>query len=776
MCVRLGLIVPLLLGLHTLAAQAIRGVVLDKLTATPLVGATVDLPGLTPARGAICDLEGRFTIREVPAGRYAVRAQYLGYDAEVLPDVLVLTGKDAEVVIELEEDVQAVAAVTIVGTKKDKPVNRLAKVSATSLNPETVARFSGGRGNVARMAANYAGVAASDDYQNQIVVRGNSPTGLLWRLEGIPVPNPSHLGTYGNTGGSFSAINPNMLAQSDFLTGAFPAEFGNTIAGVMDMNYCTGNKEQFEFTGQLGAWSGVETLAEGPVWKKHNGSFIAGYRYSFVDAFEQLGMRVGRSFVPQYQDLNFRLDLGAGRHRLAVFGLLGNNGIRVRGEDIDPDKPFNSPAENSDLAGSMAVVGARYQFLIDSVSYLRLIASYSGTELESRVYSLDDPAAPTLSSEDLNRDDALRLSALWQRKHTRRITLRAGAQAHLSAIDTRLLYRDDDAGRLVPARDFDGRLALFEVFAQGQYKVKKRYSVNLGLHSQYMPLNGSLSIEPRAALKLKLPHDNDLIFAYGYHAQLPALQALFHTEPDGRPTNRELDFLRSHQGVLSWVKKWPNAWRSRVELYYQGLTHIPVHNRPGAYSLANLGAAFESGDLSNLVSEGLGENYGIELSVNKNYQNGFYALFTATYFQSRYRGSDGIWRNTAFHTQYVLNALVGKEFPLNSRLTLTADAKLGASGGRWHTPIDLAQSIAAMREVYDESRAYTLQYPDFFRLDAKVGLRLNARRLTHTVFLDFTNLTNRDNVFAYRYFRGADRISTQYQLGLTPDFVYRMQF
>lgn len=189
---RYALVFLLLFPLSQLAGQSIRGTIQDKITAMPLVGATIDLPELSPPLGTACDADGLFVIRDVPAGRYQVRVQYLGYETIVLPDVLVTNGKDADVQIELEENAQMMEAVTVLGIKKNKPVSKLAKVSAVALNPESVARFSGGRNNVARMAANHAGVGASDDYQNQIVVRGNSPTGVLWRLEGVPIPNPSH--------------------------------------------------------------------------------------------------------------------------------------------------------------------------------------------------------------------------------------------------------------------------------------------------------------------------------------------------------------------------------------------------------------------------------------------------------------------------------------------------------------------------------------------------------------------------------------------------------
>jgi hypothetical protein len=740
-----------------------------------LIGAVIDLPDLQTPKGTITDAEGRFVVSGLAPGRYRVRVRYVGYDEESLPDVLVTTGKDADLRILLEENRQSLQTVTISGSNKIKPVNRLAKVSAIALNPETASRYSGGRCNIARMASNYAGVGATDDYQNELVVRGNSPTGVLWRLEGIPIPSPGHLSTYGNSGGSFNAVNPNLLGQSDFLTGAFPAEYGNTIAGVMDMNFRSGNKEKLEGMVQIGAWSGGEALLEGPVFKQQNGSFIVGYRYSFVDMLHSLGVRAGGRYVPQYQDLNWKFDIGKGRHRLEWFGLTGNSHIYVSGLDVDPNNLFHSPTQDSELGGGLLVTGLRHQWIIDTVSYLRTIVAYCGNHLLDQGWNLTPTGGKTQWLDQTNRENSIRVSSLWQRRQSKRLTLRAGLQLQDSGIRTKMLIRTDSTD-YVPVRQFDGQFLLVEGFVQVQYKVKKQFSINAGLHSQHLVLNGKTTLEPRFAFKQKLPADQDLTLAYGYHSQTPTAATLFYRTPGSTLDNRRLDFLHSQQLVLAWTKKWTSGWHARAETYYQSLSNIPVHRQPDGYSVVNLGSSFDSGSLADLVNTGTGRNYGLEITLNKVYRNGFYALVTASFFQSQYKGSDGIWRNTAFNSKYILNGLIGKEFPLNARLTLTTDAKIAATGGRWYTPIDLVQSIAAGDELHDETMSFTRQYPGFFRLDAKVGLRWELRKLTHRIYLDFTNLTNRRNVFAYSYFRGTDRISTQYQLGFTPDFVYRVEF
>lgn len=756
-----------------LLAQTIAGIVLDKTTESPLPGAVVDLPDLH--YGAITDAQGFFSIKNLAPRRYSVRIRCLGYDEEVLPDVLVTNGKDSDLKIFLEEASQAVAGVVISGTNKAKPVNRLAKASAIALNPENIARFSGSRGNVARMAGSFAGVGATDDFQNNLVVRGNTPTGLLWRLEGVPIPNPGHLSTYGNSGGSFSALNPNLLGQSDFLTGAFPSEYGNTIAAVMDMAFRTGNKERYEFTAQVGAWSGVETLAEGPLWRKQNGSFVVGYRYSFVDLLKNLGARVGGNYVPQYQDLNWKFDAGKGKHRLSFFGLSGASHIFVQGKDVDPENPYHPTNADSELRSNLSINGVRYQLLIDSQSFWRTTVAYCYNRLKDEGWKVSPTGDRTLESTGSNREDGLRLSSLWQRRQTKRITLRAGIQMQSTRIDTRLLVQRQTS-EFVPVRNYRGNLSLFEGFAQMQYKVKKRYSVNIGAHLQHLPLNGETRVEPRGTLKLKLPKDNDLILACGLYSQTLPLAALFFTTDDGTAPNHALNLLRSRQGVLAWAKKWDGGWRLRAEAYLQWQTKAPVHQQPDGYSLLNYGNDFYNWDFANLTSTGTGRNYGLEWTLTKTYQNGFYGLFTLSLFQSEYRGSDGVWRNTAFNNQYIGNILLGKEWPIRKNLRLTLDTKCNLSGGYWFTPLDLAKSIASGQEVFDETQPYSLQYPTFFRWDAKAGLRYDTRRITHHFFLDFTNLTNRRNVYGYRYFAGASGFSVQQQLGFTPDFVYRVQF
>ena len=59
-------------------------------------------------------------------------------------------------------------------------------------------------------------VNLTDDITNEISIRGNSPKGLLWRLEGVEIPVPNHFNIEGLYAGNVSILSNNLLGTSDF--------------------------------------------------------------------------------------------------------------------------------------------------------------------------------------------------------------------------------------------------------------------------------------------------------------------------------------------------------------------------------------------------------------------------------------------------------------------------------------------------------------------------------------------------------------------------------
>jgi hypothetical protein len=792
---RLLTILTLLLPLAAFSqSSTLRGVVLDMQSETPLIGVTLRTVGIEPVLGAQTDVDGQFVIKNAPVGRLAISVTYPGYEPQTIPNILVTAGKEVQLNVRLQESFTTIGEVVITAkTDKDKPMNELSTISARQFNTEEVSRYSGGRNDVSRLVSNFAGVATSNDSRNDIVIRGNSPTGVLWRLEGLPIPSPNHFSTLGTTGGPVSALNPNMISNSDFLTGAFSAEYGNALAGVFDINFRTGNKERFEAMGQLGAFTGMEAMIEGPLNKKNDGSFVVAYRHSFVEVADAAGLNVGTSALPRYKDVSFNFDLGKSKlGRFSVFGIAAHSKIDFLGPELDSTDLWASRNENAYSESLFGVLGVKHNVLINDHSYIRTIASgaFAGTRYREEYLNYNE----IQNLEKLNvRDDNVqfRVSSFYNNKVNKRLTVRTGVLLQQQNLETKVGtlenipdYNGDGLPDWVNLRDFDGSFLMAEAYAQGQYRLTEKLTLNTGLHSQYFDLTEDLVVEPRVALNWQVAPRSRLNLGYGLHHQAQPLPVFLYRKrlPDGTtvPTNDNLGFTRNQHFVLGYDFKPATDWRIKAEAYYQMLSKVAVDAQPSSFSMLNTGADFVFPEKSDLVNEGTGTNYGLEITIEKFFSKGYYVLLTTSLYESKYKGSDGVERNTAFNGNYVFNALAGKEFKLggSGRRFLTFDTKFTTAGGRPYTPVDLAASQAANTEVLNDNEAFTLRLDDYLRWDVKFGFRTNSarRKVSQTFFLDFQNVTNHSNIFAMRYNEERGTVGRVDQIGFFPDLMYRIEF
>jgi hypothetical protein len=344
---------------------------------------------------------------------------------------------------------------------------------------------------------------------------------------------------------------------------------------------------------------------------------------------------------------------------------------------------------------------------------------------------------------------------------------------------------DDGLPDWVTIYDFGEGSTMLQAYAQSQYKISRKWVLNTGLHLQYLTLNNTFAAEPRAALNWNFHPTQSLNIGYGMHHQEQPLPVLLLEEPiDGGAielSNKDLGFTRSHHFVLGYDWKFAKNWRAKLETYYQRIENVPIEPTPSSFSLLNAGADFVFPDNRyGLVNEGTGYNTGVELTIEKFFSQGFYSLITASVFDSKYTGSDGVERNTAFNNQYVLNMLAGKEFKVgkNKRNAFTLDTKVTFAGGRPYTPVDLEASRAVGTEVLLEEQAFSEHFDPYFRWDLKMGFQINSKtaKLSHQFYLDIQNVTNNDNVFARRYNRVTNEVNEVNQIGFFPDFMYRIQF
>ena len=765
------------------AQQTLRGTVIDQQTLAPLPNAKVFLPGTEPLRGMIASEQGEFRFEHLPPGRYTLRVEYIGYEAITRANLVLTSAKELVLNIGLEEKVTATDEVVISATPdKRVALNEMSTVSARTFSVEEASRYAGSRNDPARMAQNFAGVGQVGDNRNDIIIRGNSPTGVLWRMEGIDIPNPNHFGAMGTTGGPVSMLNNNNLGNSDFMTSAFPAEYGNALAGVFDLNLRSGNNEQYEFMGQMG-FNGFEAGVEGPFSKNSNASFLANYRYSTLGVFKALGINFGTgAAVPQYQDLVFKVDIPTKKAgRFVLFGMGGFSDINFLDSEAEDGGTNFYGGSGQDLynKGSVGVTGISHTHLFSNTTYGKAIIAVSGIRSANDIDSLSaDNGTPVRFYAESYTTIKYSASYVLNKKFNARNHLRMGAI--FDRYDVRLI----DSVRLADhtfrhIRDFSGQTGIVQAYAQWKHRFTDKLSLSTGLHYQQFMLNNSQALEPRLGLRYELNDRQQLNIGLGLHSQIQPLQTYFIQTrlPDFSQiqTNKELGFTRSRQAVLGYDHLLGPKLRLKAEAYYQQLYDAAVEQKASPFSMMNAGADFGFPAVDSLVNKGTGENYGVELTLEKFFSDQYYFLFTTSLFRSRYAGSDGITRSSAFDGNYIFNLLGGKEFQLG-RYLLSIDLKLTVAGNRRYTPIDLEASRLQGETVRIDNLAFSEKYAPYIRPDLKITFRQNSKKITQEWSVDLNNVSNQQNVFSQEFDRETREIETTHQIGTFPVIQYRILF
>ena len=760
--------------------QNIRGTINDKLTLANLPGALVQIVNDSANVGTAADTNGKYVLSNIAPGRYEIKITYQGYKEIDIPNVVVTSGKETILDISMEEAFKRMKEVVVKSHGKAGTLNKLATVSARTFSMEEVNRYAGGRSDPARLAANFAGVSAPDDSRNDIVIRGNSPVGVLWRIDGMDVTNPNHFATVGTTGGAVSALNTNMLKSSDFFTSAFPAEYGNAIAGIFDLGFRSGNTEKREHTVQMGLITGLEAMTEGPIVKSNSSSYLASYRQSVAALAPVLGIDIGTPSTPSYRDLSFKINSGNTKFgTFSLFGILATSSISITG---GKSASLYSPPDNTELLSKIGIVGLKHVKIINKNSYISTSIGINYAQNIQNQSSADTSKVTRSTEEEKVTKTAYEMQIAYNLKINSRLFLKVGIQDEVLNPD--LYYR---TRRNMPdwqtIWDNNSTTNLAQSFAHLKYNITEKFTANVGMHAQKLFLNtNSFSVEPRLGLKYDLNSKSSLSAGLGLHAQMQPLNIYFNQMRNSTSnTNQELGFTKSQHFVLGYDLHPRKDWRIKTEVYYQYLYDVPVDSISSSYSMLNTGASFKPDLSANLRNKGTGTNYGAELTIEKFFSNQYYGLLTASVYESKYKGSDGIEHNTTFNGKYVFNILAGKEFRVGAgkRIKFTTDLKYTNAGGRYFTPIDLAASQMMGNTVLkSDTYAYTSRYDNYFRLDFKVGFTLNSksRKLSQTFSLDIQNVTNHQNVFSQTYDNGSKSINTTYQLGLFPNFIYKLQF
>lgn len=756
--------------------QTLRGTIYDQSTHEPLIGATIVVQNSQPVIGTTTDEAGNFSITNLPLGRVSLEISYIGYESRVIPEVLITSAKEVVLSIALKEAATELEGVEVVaGIRKEKALNAMATVSARTFSVEETQRYAGGLSDPARLASAFAGVSTGNLQDNSIVVRGNAPQGVQWRLEGVEIPSPQHF-SGGNVigGGLVTLFSNQVIGNSDFLTGAFPAEYGNALAAVFDVKMRTGNTSRYEHTAQVGVL-GLDFASEGSLSRAKGSSYLFNYRYSTLGLLSDLKINNTGQRI-KYQDFSFKLNFPT--EKAGTFSIWGIGGIDNTHKDA-----LKAPADwktdidrvNNNWDTYVGTAGLRHQIIAGERSFVESHLAFSVTDDHiSTDYLSDDASVFTPDSRLKKQNGTLTLATSLTHKFSPLATLKVGLTSkqlfykyNLSAAQD---YVPSTYARIVNSA---GNTHLTEGYAQLKYQLSPSLLANVGLRAHYFGLSKELSLESRAGLAWKLSDKHSLSFGYGKHSQPEDLN-VYMIEVGGVAVNKDLKLSDAHHFVLGYDWMLTDKLRFKAEAYYQYLWNIPGEEGT-SYSLINLRRALYLNKA--LVNNTKGRNYGIDLTLERFLGDNYYYLITGSIFKSEYKAGDNVWRNTRYNKGFVLNALFGKEFYFaNNRKVLDVNARVSVTGGERYSPILESQSVAQKRVIYDESRAFSEQFSTLTYADLTVNYRINHHKSSSVFSFQMKNILGAPIYIDHNYNYQTGQIELSKATLVIPNISYKIEF
>jgi hypothetical protein len=758
-------------------SQTIKGRVLDIETFQPMFGATIYV-NMDPIIATTSDMEGYYRLEQVPVGRVEVLSSFISYEAFSTGLISVNSGKELVVDIYLNEKITQTKEVIVQGKKDGLPKNESFQISTKSFSIAETSRFAGSLNDPGRVALNSPGVMATQDNNNDVIVRGNSSIGILWRLEGIDVPNVNHFSRPGSSGGGITALSPYLLSNADFSTGAFPSEYGNASAGVFDLKYRKGNNERHEFTVRAGI-IGLNFGAEGPINKSKKSSYIFNYRYSTLGILNKLGLHVvGEQTDNTFQDLSFNFNFPT--KKKAYFNVFGLGGLSAENTNAIEDPMEWEEYQDRiqvDFVTNLGVLGASWTQLINDDSYIKTVVAGSYNDIVDDMDTLGISLDYESISSASFRDARMGIASTYHLKIRPGLNLKTGLQAHqvfYSFAESKYDFVAKETQKLLEGK---GNTTVFQPFVQLKYQASPNTTIVGGFHALYLELNRTYSIEPRLSIQQKIGKIHRMTIAYGKHGQHLPMGSYFtqskNANADSYP-NMNLKMIQSHHLVYAYEVIPVKSLKLKVEPYFQYLYNLPVSpDSSSTYMLLNERKGFAN---DSLVSEGTGMNYGVDFSIEKFYSKNWFLNVNASVFSSTYKTVSGEKLATANDNRFGLSFMAGKEFPFKKNNFLELGLRIQYTGGFRYTPIDKAASALTREEIGIESLAFTERYKSYFRPDLRISYKKNKKNYAWNLSLDLANFINYKNVLRQVYNRDLNELEYSYQLGLLPIISFQVDF
>ncbi len=790
--------------------QTVRGTIIDNDSKLPLIFATVVIAGSDPVIGTTTDADGKFRLEGISIGRITLQLSYVGYEPQTLTNIEVNSGKEVVLDLTMNESILKMEEVVVKPNyKKGEALNEMSVISSRSISIEETGRYSNSWSDPSRVVSNFAGVATNPDGASfDIIVRGNSPKYLQWRLDGVEILSPYHFDDQNASNGGLSSLNNKLLAASDFYTGAFSPEYGNALSSIMDVKLRTGNNEKFEAAVGVGLL-GTELTLEGPFKKGYAGSYLINYRYSTISLLNKLGLvDMGENPDARFQDLNFKFLLPTKKAgTFSVFGLGGLSSTDAKNLKMGIMTTPGSENNNADIrknyekSNFLADLGLNHTMSFNSRNVLKSSLTYSSAGISDDIFEytvvknyddngdfLNDSATNTMHtfSNRITKSN-YRAAITFNHKVNSKNKIQVGSRYTLMVNKYDQRNYSNELSALFPVEDFKINFGVINNFISWKYNLNENVSFVTGIHNMNVLLNNRSTFEPRFAINWQITNSGSVSAGYGKHSTMESIHNYFTRiqQNDGSiiEPNTNLDLLKAHHFVLGYKKRITANLVAKVEAYYQYLYDLPVENSDSSsYCTINEGIDYK---YVPLVNKGTGKNSGLEFTLEHFFTNNYYYLVSASLFDSKYKTLEGVWRNTQYNSNYIVNILGGKEFKnlgKKQNKSLAINAKIFFGGGKRYIPLlrdaNGDATVDPAKDLYrDYKKAYDKKFEDCYQVSLSVSYKINKPRATHEIYLDLQNITNSQARISEYYDAGKPgKVDYLRAMPAFPNLMYRVYF
>lgn len=769
--------------------QNIRGVVFDQTSKTPLISVNIETDGIISQSDSL----GRFVLNKIPIGRKVLKITHVGYESYQTEAFILNSTKEINLEIALRRSSILLKEVTITAKSTD-PVNNLAYTSTRSFTADETERIPASVNDPARMALSYMGVRGGrKDADNQLVIRGNSPTGVLWRVEGVDIPSPNHFTVHGAASGGITVFSAALIDQSDFSIGGMSAEYGNGLAGAFDIRLRQGNQQKQQYKAKIG-FLGIDFSAEGPI-KKGFSSYVINYRYSTLGLLNKMHLYIGdvRS-ITTFQDLSFNVVFRSKNYRNRT------NFYSVGGMSYENTFPVEDPTkrqagvwddwEDRWRISDVGIVGVNHNRTLNTHSSIKIGLALVGSNIRvtSDSLGLDNEK---FSFENQKYIDKRLVGAVhYQNQINDKTFLKIGTMNNFLNFSFLNEFRPryfnfnpiQFADRKQTLTNGMGSTMYSQLYAQMVYDLTTKLTINAGFHFLYFALNQKKSFEPRISTKYQLNPKSSLSFTYGLYSQILTMSTYFNVqkkEIDGQTVyeypNRNMDFPRSHHFILGYRIKTRKDFKFVGEAYFQAMRKVLIL----PFLNSNYWSLNSTEGYPNLTfqAKGTGKNYGIDVSLEKLFVKTYYLMINASVFDASYRTLDDIDYISNFANRFGTSLTFGREFTFKNKAVLQIGARGFLNGGFRYSPADVESSIKYQSYVPIIPLTNTLKAPTYFRMDGRISYRVNKPKIASILSVDIQNLTNRQNYSKVDFNQVTKALQLQRKSGgLVPVLSYQVDF